>query len=71
MEVGDGPICLVWDRINRKRLSESEKGAEDPLGFPSTFSHAVVFKHPLKISDQIAVQVSFLFPYFSDCAKCK
>lgn len=53
-----GHLLSVWDRINRKRLSEREKGAEDPLVSPGPlyiFS-AVFFKHPLKIAVQ--------FPYF-------
>lgn len=29
-----GHLLSVWDKINRKRLSEREKGAEDPLVSP-------------------------------------
>lgn len=29
-----GHLLSVWDRINRKRVSEREKGAEDPLVSP-------------------------------------
>lgn len=51
-----GHLLSVWDRINRKRVRERERKEQKTPWFPLYILSAVVFKHPLKISDQIAVQ---------------